>query len=165
MDNVKHFKMRLVVVAIVALVVATGAIATGPTVPDYHFPVGVTNTTTTPEVPVSTAHPFTPAGELQVECGMETWRTLAKGLHNQYFDCYPSTASGPFDLNYKARLADDADGNPVYHTGTVTISCTRGSDDPAVPNHDTASIDITGSGTGITASNLVCEFPPGSSGD
>ena len=156
MKNV-NIKTRLVVVAVAALAIATGAIATGPSVPAHHFPVGVNNNTTTPEVPVSPTHAFTRAGNLQVECG-GPWRTVEKGesWYYAFFDCYPSTASDPFAVTYKARLADDANGNPVYHTGTVTISCTRGSDDPAAPNATSAEFSLTGSGTGITASNVIC---------
>ena len=157
MKNV-NIKTRWAVVAVAALAIATGAIATGPSVPAHHFPVGVNNQTTTPEVPVSPTTPFTRAGEVQVECGHGSWRTVEKGAswYYAFFDCYPSTASDPFAVTYKARLADDANGNPVYHTGTVTISCTRGSDDPAAPNATSAEFSLTGSGTGITVSNVIC---------
>ena len=162
-EIVKHIKTRLGVAAVAALVIATGAIATklalAQTAQEYHFLVGVTNSTTTPEVAGSTATPGAPAGQIETECGRGVWRTLAKSLRNQYFSCHPSTATGSFDLNYKARLANDADGNAVYHTGTVTIDCTRGSDDPAVPNATAATVVLTGSGTGIAVSNMICQQP------
>ena len=163
MEIAKHFKMRLGVVAVAALVVATGAIATklalAQDVSDYLFTVGVSNTTTTPGVADSTARPGAPEGELQVNCGMGVWRKLPRARIVQYFSCYPTAATGSFDLTYRARLADDADGNAVYHSGTVAISCTRGSDDPAVPNDDSGKVDFTGSGTGVTASNVICQQP------
>ena len=159
--NMKHIKTRLVAVA--ALVIATGVIATklalAQGAPVNLFTVGVYNSTTTPEVALSNAGPRTPAGQLEVECGTVVWRTLPWSKAIQYFSCYPSTATGSFNLTYKARLANDADGNAVYHSGTVAISCTRGSDDPAVPNDIGANVRFTGGGTGITASNVICEQP------
>ena len=163
MEIVKHIEPRLAAVVVATLVIATGAIATKLAVAqdlsENLFTVGVKNTTTTPEVADSTVRPGAPAGELEVNCGMGVWRKLPRARIMQYFSCYPSAATGSFDMTYRARLPDDADGNAVYHSGTVAISCTRGSDDPAVPNDSGANVSFTGSGTGITASNVICEQP------
>ena len=155
MEIAKHIKTRLGIVAVAALVIATGAIATQIALAQQPgFLVGVTNNTTTPAQ--GEDHP---EGQIEAECGLAAWRKIAKSWHTQFVDCYPSTATDSFDLTYKARLADDADGNAVYHSGTVTISCTRGSDDPAAPNATSAEFTLTGSGTGITASNVTCNYP------
>ena len=158
--NANHFKTRLVAVAVAALLIVTGAIGAQLTLaqnaPQYHFSVGVINNTTTPAQ--GDSHP---EGQIETECdGFGNWRTLAKSWHTQVFDCYPSTESDPFDVQYKARLADDANGNPVYHTATVTISCPRSMELPLPPNTaSSASFSLTGSGTGITASNVTCHYP------
>ena len=155
MKNAKHIKTRLGVVAGAALVIATGAIVTQIALaqPEHSFLVGVINNTTTP-----TQGADHPDGQIEIECGLEAWRKIANSWHTQFIECFPSTATDPFDFTYKARLADDAEGNAVYHSGTVTISCTRGSDDPAAPNAISAEFTLTGSGTGITASNVICNY-------
>ena len=150
-------KARFLIAVAATLAIAVSEISTemalaqGTT--QYNFLVGVTNRTTTPAQ--GDNHP---EGQIEIQCGLE-WRVISKNPRNQYSECYPSTATDPFDLTYKARLADDASGNPVYHSGTVAISCTRGSDDPAVPNATSATVVLTGSGTGITASNVICTYP------
>ena len=151
-------KARFLIAVVATLGIAVSAVSTkmalAQATTQYNFLVGVTNRTTTPAQGEN--HP---EGQIEIQCGLE-WRVISKNPRNQYSECYPSTATDPFDLTYKARLADDASGNPVYHSGTVTIGCTRGSDDPEnVPNATSATVVLTGSGTGITASNVICTYP------
>ena len=162
---------QFVVVAAVAVALAL-AFATSGQQGQQTFAVGVTNNTTTPAQ--GAGHP---QGHLQAECGMGVWRSVPASANQQRFDCYPGgndlllDSSGntraartgtAFDLTYKARLADDADGNAVYHSGTVAIDCSQGSsaqgsDQPA-PVATSATFTLTGSGTGITASNVICNY-------
>ncbi len=160
MEIAKHIKTRLCAVAVAALVIATGALGTKLTLaqspPQFHFQTGVINNTTTPAQ--GTGYP---EGQVETECGGYAWRKIAKSWHVQYFHCYPSTATGSFDLTYKARLADDANGNAVYHTGTVTIDCPRSMEIPPPPGTAIgANVTLNGSGTSITASAATCEYPP-----
>ena len=169
LEITKHIKTRLGVVAVAALVIATGALGTKLTLAQnatqFHFQVGVSNNTTTP----AQGEGY-PAGQVETECGGWAWRKIAKSSQVQYFDCYPSTATGSFDLTYKARLADDADGNAVYHTGTVTIDCPRSMDIPPPPSTAIgANVALNGSGVSITSSAATCEYSqqqqqPGSDG-
>ena len=144
------------VVAAVAVALAV-AFATSGQQGQQTFAVGVTNSTTTPAQ--GAGHP---QGHLQAECGMGVWRSVPASANQQRFDCYPGGNGAAFALTYKARLADDADGNAVYHSGTVTIDCSQssssqGSDQPAPPA-TSAAFTLTGSGTGITASNVICNY-------
>ena len=163
---------QFVVVAAVAVALALAFATSGQQGPQT-FAVGVTNSTTTPAQGAD--HP---QGHLQVECGMGVWRSVPASANQQRFDCYPggndvllrsggnlraTTRTGTaFDVTYKARLADDADGNAVYHSGTVTVDCSQssssqGSDQPT-PVATSAVFTLTGSGTGITASNVICNY-------
>ena len=147
---------QFVVVAAVAVALAL-AFATSGQQGQQTFGVGVTNSTTTPAQ--GTGHP---QGHLQAECGMGVWHSVPASANQQRFDCYPGGNGAAFDLTYKARLADDADGSAVYHSGTVTIDCSQssgsqGSDQPAPPA-TSATFTLTGSGTGITASNVICNY-------
>ena len=150
-----------VVVAAVAVALAL-AFATSGQQGQQTFGVVVTNSTTTPAQ--GAGHP---QGHLQAECGMGVWRSVPASANQQRFDCYPGGTSAAFDVTYKARLADDADGNAVYHSGTVAIDCSQssssqGSDQPA-PVATSATFTLTGSGTGITASNVICNYATASS--
>ena len=105
-------KQSVVVVAVaVALAVA---FATSGQQGQQTFAVGVTNSTTTPAQG---------AGHPQAECGMGVWRSVPASANQQRFDCYPSGTSAAFDLTYKDRLADDADGNAVYHRRAPAAGC------------------------------------------
>lgn len=148
--------------AAIALMLAVASSAQPPG--HTTFVVGVNNNTATPAVG------DVAEGHLSVECGGGHWRELATEETWRYvfFDCYPTTMTGPFTMTYKARLADDAGGNPVYHTGTVTINCARGltSVQPGMAplpgqalNASSGSLEFTGSGTGITASSVTCNHP------
>ena len=153
----KSTRMYQVVVGAVALAVATSAISQTR---DYSFVVGVTNNTTTPTVQLGEGA-IVPEGHLQVNCGGATWRQVPKATGGWFaltFECYPSSGTGPFTLTYKARLANDGNGNAVYHEGTVTINCRRvaqGSD----PAATSGTFTLTGSGTSIVASAVNCSYP------
>ena len=154
----RHISLSKQFVVVVAVAVALAvAFATSGQQGRQTFGVGVTNSTTTPAQ--GAGHP---QGHLQAECGMGVWRSVPASANQQRFDCYPGGNGAAFDVTYKARLADDADGNAVYHSGTVTIDCSRssssqGSDQPAPPA-TSAAFTLTGSGTGITASNVICNY-------
>ena len=133
------------------------------------FVVGVTNNTTTPEQGVAAgegglAHAhvgeaYVPQGHLQIECGSGSWRSVPASGNAQRVNCYPSGGAGDaFDVTYKARLANDADGNAVYHSGTVTIDCSN-SGQQASASATSADLTLTGSGTSIAASNVICNYP------
>ena len=161
----KHTGKTIAAAAVaLMLAVATSAQPPGHTT----FVVGVNNNTTTP------AAGNVAEGHLSVNCGGPTWRELAteEAWRYVFFDCYPTTMTGPFTMTYKARLADDAGGNPVYHTGTVTIDCPRGQTAPQpgqanlpMLNASSGSLEFTGSGTGITAGSVTCNFPRATSDD
>ena len=148
--------------AAIALMLAVASSAQPPG--HTTFVVGVNNNTTTPAVG------DVDEGHLSVNCGGVTWRELAteEAWRYVFFDCYPTSTTGPFTMTYKARLANDAGGNPVYHTGTVTIDCPRGltrpqpgtAPLPGTPlNASSGSLEFTGSGASITASSVTCNFP------
>ena len=146
----KHISMPNTALAVVA--VAVLAVATSGQQGQQTIEVGVTNNTTTPAQGAD--HP---QGHLQAECGMSVWNSVpASSSDVQRFNCYPG------NLTYKARLADDANGDAVYHSGTVAINCSQssssqGSGQPA-PVATSATFTLTGSGTGITASNVTCNY-------
>ena len=108
---------QFVVVVAVAVALALAFAASGQQ-GQQTFGVVVTNSTTTPAQ--GAGHP---QGHLQAECGMGVWRSVPASANQQRFDCYPSGTSAAFDLTYKDRLADDADGNAVYHRRAPAAGC------------------------------------------
>ena len=153
----RHFSMSKQFVVVAAVAVAL-AFATSGQQGQQTFVVGVTNSTTTPA-----QGPEHPQGHLQTECGLGIWRSVPASGSIQRFACYPSGRDGDaFDVTYKARLADDADGNEVYHSGAVTIDCSNSDQQVSAPA-TSATFTLTGSGTGITASSVVCNYPTASS--
>ena len=153
----RHARTARTIRGVVAAAAAGLAIAASGQSTDRPFTVEVINNTATPAQ--GDDHP---QGHLQIECGLDVWRSITKSSNKHSIDCYPSWNADPFDLTYKARLANDANGNPVYHTGTVTFNCyrTAASTLAASPPATHAEVTLMGSGTAITASNTACHYPP-----
>ena len=164
---VRHISMskQLVVVAAAAVALTLAFAISG----QQTFVVGVTNNTTTPAQGIAAgedglAHvhvgaAYVPQGHLQVECGSGSWRSVPASGNAQRVNCYPSGGGGDaFDVTFKARLANGADGNAVYHSGTVTIDCSSSNKQASVAA-TSADFTLTGSGTSITASNVICHYP------
>ena len=146
----KHISRPKLFVAVAT--VAILAVATSGQQGQQTIEVRVTNNTTTPAQGAD--HP---QGHLQTECGMGVWNSVpASSSDVQRFNCYPG------NLTYKARLADAANGDAVYHSGTVAINCSQSSSSQSsgqpAPVATSATFTLTGSGTGITASNVSCGY-------
>lgn len=143
------------------LAIAVGAIS--QTAPNHYFAVGVQNNTTTPAVTGNDGTVIVGEGVIQTECGGR-WRTLENEDGKVvFFECFPGSATGAFDLTYKVRLSDGEHG-ARYHSGTVSIDCPRGSAN-TVDNATSAELTLTGSGTLITASGVTCNYPQADSDD
>ena len=151
-------KVAVVAALAVAVAVAIVATATGQTPIPHTFVVGVRNNTDTPRV--ITSDGAIPQGMVQTECGLSHWRKLRPeaSWFFHFFDCYPSSATGSFDLTYRVRLEDDPHGGARWHTGSVTIDCPRGSANSA-DDATSAQLTLTGSGASVTANTPLCNYP------
>lgn len=144
----KQFTAVATVAVALALAVGINAQLNLPT-----FVVGITNTTTTPAVGT------TLQGHIKADCGGPRTRDVPSNGLVTMFDCYPGTAGAAFDLTYRARLPNDANGNEVWHSGTINIYCAPGAQVAQAGDATSAEFTLTGSGTGITASSLQCNYP------
>lgn len=151
----KRISMPKVAVVAVAAAVAIVASTTGPT---HTFVVGVRNNTDTPRV--WTGENYVSAGLVQTECGHSHWRKLRpeQSWFYHFFDCYPSSATGSFEVNYKVRLENGINGVARWHNGSVTINCPRGSANSA-ENATSAQFTLRGSGASVTANTPTCNMP------
>ena len=154
----KRISLPKVAVVAVAAAVAIVASTTGPTPSPHTFVVGVRNNTDTPRV--WTGENYVPAGLVQTECGHSLWRKLRpeQSWFYHFFDCYPSSATGSFEVNYKVRLENGINGVARWHNGSVTINCPRGSANSA-ENATSAEFTLRGSGASVTANTPTCNMP------
>ena len=150
----RHISMpkTLVTVATVAVALAL-AVGINAQLNLPTFVVGITNTTTTPAVGT------TAQGYIKAECGGPRARDVPNNGLVTMFDCYPSATGAAFDMTYSARLPNDANGNEVWHSGTISIYCAPGHQVAQAGDATSAEFTLTGSGTGITASSLHCNYP------
>ena len=113
----RHVNIPKQFVVVVAVAVALAiAVATSGQSTSQAFPVDVINTSSTPRLGEDV-----PFGHVQIQCG-SGWNSMPFSHNKQRVDCYPSWDSDPFDVTFKVRLANDADGNAVYHSLTTTFN-------------------------------------------